>query len=142
MFCLLLLWVCSYEHNSFYLFASSLILGEASRIALAEREKLTIHMLKMKCLLVEELLKKLGNVKCSLVPLMRFNGPENDTNPILLRKIICQLENEVSHLKCKSNETYERLLSESIAQLPNTVSVSFKDMKAYEIMPPLFSKVR
>jgi len=93
-------------------------LGEAARICRREATELTMHMLKLK----QRLIKGLNNsFKSSEKGFLKFNGPYNE--------LIA--DGDVSTLSKSKN----------ILQLPNTVSVSFRGLKAYEIMPRIASHI-
>ena len=64
---------------------------------------------------------------------MKFNGPVEAYQLDQIAQAIKVLEG--------SDHKAKAICCEKLLSLPNTVSISFRDMKAYEIMPPLFSKV-
>jgi cysteine sulfinate desulfinase/cysteine desulfurase-like protein len=92
-------------------------LGEASRIALEEEKELTRHMIRMKRRLLDNIERCVRAYSNKVRISYRCNGPISDSSSDGLQ----QLEIATQH----SIEP-----SSLLKQLPNTLSISFKDIKA------------
>lgn len=119
-------------------------LGEASRIAHEEADDLLIHMLSLKF----RLMKLLGNglQQChSSEKIFRFNGPSNGTDLQALSSMMKMLSAiKKSAVGNKGNQpiAYGSIgLSSMVDQLPNTISISFSNLKASSILRHLYDKV-
>lgn len=93
-------------------------LGEACRLAREEARETTAHMLRMKQRLMEGIERELGGLGHDFV---QFNGPNAALDFVLLETGISDLP--------------------ELHALPNTVSVSFKNVKSSKLMPLLADKV-
>ena len=113
-------------------------LGEASRIARHEACVMLLSMLALKKRLIELLIQGLG------ADLLRFNGPRRSVDPgqlqddlHLLRIILAGGAGRSS----KGTSTDLNSASLLLEQLPNTISVSFRDVKVSDLMPLLVRSV-
>jgi cysteine sulfinate desulfinase/cysteine desulfurase-like protein len=116
-------------------------LGEASRLAHDEADALVAHMLTLKLRLIS------GLQKSCLVDVgkteMRFNGPVHACEPVYIEAALQQLRRTTSASQSHSQvlEHKEPTRDEErqvvLNQLPNTVSVSFRDVLTRDLMPGL-----
>ena len=87
---------------------------------------------------------------------MRYNGPSRYYDPVLLQQDITEMVslyaninipndlNETAALEGIEKDRYESdcmRFDDLLQQLPNTVSISFKDIKSNQLMPFLKKKV-
>ena len=108
-------------------------LGEASNLAVRRLRKNIIHMLQMKLRLVSGLKSAFAAHPACI----RFNGPHRHNIPL-------EIEAEISLLNpLFATVNKEKTLSslDLIEQLPNTVSVSFRGIKATQIVQKLKNTV-
>ena len=96
-------------------------LGEASRIALEEEKELIRHMIRMKRRLLDNIERRVKEYSNEIRIYYRCNGPYTDSSSDGLR----QLEADMQHSIDPSN---------LLKQLPNTLSISFKDIKVSIIL--------
>lgn len=102
-------------------------LGEASRLAYEEERELLMHMLRLKRRLLAGIADKIttANMNRNVEIVYKYNGPSSENTDEGLEKLFLGM-------------TLELEPSALLKQLPNTVSISFKNLKMYEVMPRLF----
>lgn len=115
-------------------------LGEASRLARLEANEMLLHLLSLKKRMIAALLKGMGGEE------LIFNGPRRSVKPAeidsdigMLRIIFAQ-----AGLDDKQNSQSDAIRNSTsllLEQLPNTVSVSFQNVKASKMIPLLGSTV-
>lgn len=108
-------------------------LGEASSLALRKLRKNIIHMLQMKLRLVSGLRAAFA----AHPTLIRFNGPHR-------HNVVTEIEAEIavlSPLFASIHQDKPLTSLDLVEQLPNTVSVSFRDVKSSSIIAKLSNKV-
>lgn len=126
--------------------------GEACRIAAAEADERLMHMLSLKLLLITRFRDAFKGEELSI----RFNGParcnsEDIRSDLQMMKAITMsskpristdLNNEAEAIaKVESKKFVSVLSGSAVEQLPNTVSVSFKNIKADKLMKMISDKV-
>ena len=94
-------------------------LGEAARLADDEQKQILNHMLILKKKLIISLIANCGTLLSH-----RFNGPKDE----------CSIDRIEDVLQSNTN-------SSALRQLPNTVSVSFRNLKVHEVIPKLLNTV-
>lgn len=126
-------------------------LGEACRLAVEEADDTLVHMLTLKHALLTKLNHKFGGEE----GFIRFNGPVRGNSPNEIADLLKMMKAILSSRSRKAPKlvTDENgvelpapsLLSSSggnlVEQLPNTVSVAFRGIKAYELISLLNDKV-
>lgn len=126
-------------------------LGEASRIASDEGDLLLIHMLSLKLQLMKGLSQGLTDIsnKLKYKDLFTFNGPKSsihiptvEGNLTMFKAIANSQRSNKSVSQRRSSPSRDKIgLSSVLDQLPNTVSISFRDIKAHQILPLLYDRV-
>lgn len=119
-------------------------LGKASQIAFEESDRLLIHMLNMKKLFIETILNdyKVAFPKNSIEQSIKFNGPKKcyDSQHLLLAiNMLSSIMKLTSNNN--SNHTHPIATDNIIHQLPNTISISFKNIQAHELLGKLHDRV-
>jgi hypothetical protein len=109
-------------------------MGAASKIAYEEIIQSLLHMLALKLRLITALKQNLSVLGSDA---LIFNGPSRGCDEKELTSDISLLR--VIFNKTTPNDAAKELLVE---QLPNTVSVSFKDVSSGDLMPLLANTVR
>ena len=100
-------------------------IGEASRIALAEECQLYTHMIQLKLRFIRTLNDLISTYNCTAAGnkiFHKYNGPVLQNNTSELERILCLLQNET-----------DKSTIRKATQLPNTISISFKDVKVYSL---------
>jgi cysteine sulfinate desulfinase/cysteine desulfurase-like protein len=117
-------------------------LGEASRIAHEEADELLIHMLTLKFRLMKLLSDGLQNLGSDRIA-YRFNGTSSGTDLQTLSSIVKMLSAiKRSPVKQEQTSAYGSVgLSSLVDQLPNTISISFRNIKASTLLQHLYDKV-
>lgn len=122
-------------------------LGEASRISLVESAPLLLHMLHLKHRLIHTLLQRFPKKD------IRFNGPQRSNNPACIKEDVKMFKVMLKPAP-KMTTSGDTISSAALAataahvatdvlveQLPNTVSVSLRGVRAHEIIAALSEKV-
>lgn len=119
-------------------------LGEASRIAKLQADEILIHMLTLKHRLMTLLIQGLSKIN-SNSDFYVFNGPRRSIDINELTSDLKMMNSIVKmNLKNKNmdNGGHSMLGSTlTLDQLPNTISISFRNLKASNLLNVLFDKV-
>ena len=100
-------------------------IGEASRIAWAEERQLYTHMIQLKLRFIRtlnDLISTYNSTAADNKIFHKYNGPVLQNSISELERIICLLQSET-----------DKNTIRKATQLPNTISVSFKDVKVYSL---------